>query len=459
MKEYWTFLRRLIFLKAGVLNGGGDTEPIEPVIVNMFDYFWANGAVSLGAAVDSDTTVNTKYLLISGNQTDTTLTVDPLSPLAIADVGSGPRAGIIEYDNGDVDLVSVLVSDGALTIYPGLKTVVNNGKIYSLANGIHLSAAGYKYYADCFYRSSRRYSRKKEAIAQYNPFTSVTPNPLTKIGTFWWGKGQRNVCNSTFRVISNGMSDFLNLSFVTGATAQSPKGFSWEMDVTGKNGYFEMYIGGRDNTPMNAELGAGLEFNIEWYLDGVLKETVIKKTKRIEPIRFDFSEATTGKVRLFVTSGESNFEAHMTQATWWVTDDKDARIFNVKKVPLMFMDSWGVFHNNATQTELQALLAADRGTGVVINNSVGSTTSAWGVSNFDSKVLAEHPDYMISDFQINDISTGITVADYIQNMKSLINSSLSNGIIPVMLMSAHNTTLAIYSKYTFPFIASLAELP
>jgi len=431
----------------------------EPYIVNMFDFFWANGTNSLSSKVTDYATIETQYLIVSGSEGDTTLTIDEESPIAIGDLYSKSLAAVMEYDDESVDLVSLLVVDNALTIYPPLKTDVTAGKIYSLAYGIHLSAAGYRYYTDSFYGMNRKYARKKKALAQYNPFDSATTNPLTKVGSYWWGAGSGNLSNNNLRSFAHVTTNYLNLSFVTGATEQAPKGFEWQQNLGGKSGYFEMYIGGLDTTG-DAEFTAGLEFNIEWYLDGVLTETYVKKQKKAEPVRFDFSGAQTGKIRLTVTGGASTYQAHLSQATWWLTDETDGCMFDDYKVPCLFMDSWGVYHDNTTAVELATLLTTDSGmAGYVVNNSLGSKTSAWGVENFYAKVWAEHPSYMITDFQINDINTGVTKAEYITNMKNLLSASVANGIIPVYLGSAHNNSGGNYSAYTFPLIAALTELP
>ena len=431
----------------------------EPCIINMFDYFWANGGVQLSSLVQSDSDADSKYLLVSGEEGDTVLTVAQDSPLAVSDLYSYAVAGVLEYDDGTVDLVSVYVDNGDLTIYPALKADVTGGKIYSLAVSIHLSAAGYKYYTDCFYGANLKYTRKRKAIAQYNPYSAVSPNPLTKIGTYWWGKGTSNMVLGTYRVIDHFTTDYLNMSFVTGATEQSPKGFEWQVTLDGKSGYFEMYLGGRDTTPLAGDFAEGLAFTIEFYLDGTLVDTIVKTSKKCEPIRFDFSGAQTGKVRMTVTSGASTYAAHLTQATWWETDEANGDVFDGYRVPCMLMDSWGVYHDNAVQTELETLLAADSGMAVpVINNSLGSQTSAWGVEHFYDKVWAERPGYMISDFGINDVNTNVPAATYIANMKKLIDAAVKNGIEPVMLLTAHATPQGTYNKYTFPLIAALTEI-
>lgn len=431
----------------------------EPCIINMFDYFWANGGVQLSQLVQSDSDADSKYLLVSGEEGDTVLTVAQDSPLAISDLYSYAVAGVLEYDDGAVDLVSVYVDNGDLTIYPALKADVTGGKIYSLAVSIHLSAAGYKYYTDCFCGANLKYTRKRKAIAQYNPYSAVSPNPLTKIGTYWWGKGTENLIAGTYRVIDHFTTNYLYMDFATGATAQAPKGFEWQVDLGGKSGYFEMYLGGRDTTPLAGDFAEGLAFTIEFYLDGTLVDTIVKTSKKCEPIRFDFSGAQTGKVRLTVTSGASKYAAHLSQATWWETDEANGKVFDYK-VPCMLMDSWGVYHDNAVQTELETLLAADSGMPIpVINNSLGSQTSAWGVANFYTKVWAEHPGYMISDFGINDVNTGISQETYIANMEKLIDAAVKNGIEPVMLLTAHATVMGVYNKYTFPLITALTEIP
>lgn len=433
----------------------------EPCIVNMMEFFWANGAITLSSQVTSDENVDTLYLLVSGDEGDTTLTVDESSPLQIADIRTGYMMGIIEYNDDSLDMVSLAVVNGEITVYPALKTGITLAKIWSLSNGIHLSSAGYRYFTDCFFSMNRKYTRKSKALKQYNPYDweNSGTNPLTKIGTYWWGKGTANTVSSASRVVQSFTKDYLNASFATGATAQSPKGFEWQENLDGKSGYFEMLLAARDNTQANADLADGYEMTVEWYLDGVLTETYVKKSKRIEAIRFDFSGAQTGKVKLYVTAGVSNYEAHVSQITWWLTDETAGSIFEDYKVPCLLMDSWGVYHDNAVATELASLLTANGMLGYVVNNSSGSKTSAWGVENFYTLVWAEHPAYMITDFQLNDINTGVSKADFIANMKNLINASVANGIIPIILLQGFSTSSGNYTIYSLPMITALTELP
>lgn len=432
----------------------------EPCIVNMYDFFWANGYQLLSSKAGTDTNVEIYYLLVSGSEGDTTLTIDEDSPLAFADLYSYPMAGILENSDGTVSLVSLYIVEDALTIYPALKEDISGAKIYSMANGIHLSGAGYRYYTESFYSLNRKYSRKRKALAQYNPWESVSPDPMTKIGSFWTGKNTLNIVNGNYRSIVNCSKDYMNYNFGAGATAQSPKGIKWKENLGGKSGYFEMYIGARANDQKLTELPSGMEMTIEWYLDDVLTETYVKNLCQIEAVRFDFSGAQTGEMKLTVTSGEAYLSAFVSQVTWWITDETDGCMFDDYKVPCLLMDSWGVFHDNATAVELASLLTTESGmAGHVINNSSGSKTSAWGVENFYNLVWDEHPDYMITDFQINDINGSVTQADYITNMKNLINACVANGITPVILLSCHNNVNGNWSLYTFPLIKALTELP
>lgn len=447
-------------LKEGLTSVSSRFEPLEPIIVNMYDYFWANGRTALSTRISTDVDAKNLYLIVSGNEGASVVTVDAASPLTFANLNTTPMAGIIEYSDG-VDLISLYVSNGTLTVYPPLKETITGVKIYSLAVGIHLTEAGYKYYANCLYNTDRRYTRKNKAIAQYNAYIDYNPatSGITKIGSYWWGKGVRNITNESFRVIMNGCSEYLNCSLITGATASSPKGFEWEQNIAGKSGYFEMYIGGKDGAPMVAEFESGYEFHFEWYLDGILADSYIKKTKRLEAVRFDFADAQTGKIKFYVTAGQSGYEAWITQMTWWETDETNGKIFSDYKVPCLLMDSWGVYHDNAFQTRLVELLTENNGLpSYVINKSLGSTTSEWGLNNFYSRAWIEHPDYIISDFQINDVNTSVTQETFVANMKKLIDASIGTGIVPVLIMQGHNTVTGTYSPYTFPFLTALANL-
>jgi hypothetical protein len=129
---------------------GGGKGVTEAMIVNMRDWFWANGDGILSAKCNSDSNAETFYMLVSGNEGDTTLTVDAGSPLAISDLYTNCIAAVIEFNDGTVDLCSVYVSNGSVTVYPPLKADVSSGKIFSLYVGIHLTKAGYKYYTKSF---------------------------------------------------------------------------------------------------------------------------------------------------------------------------------------------------------------------------------------------------------------------------------------------------------------------
>lgn len=439
-------------------GSGGVLGSQKPFTVNMFDFFWAGGDPNIASTVTDDATAESKYLVVSGSQGDTTLTVESSSTVSLSDMGAVSRRGIIEYPDGSVDLVSAANIDNALVIYPPLKMAVSSARIYSSSVGVHLSKAGYKYYADCIFGMDKKYATKKSAIAQYNPFQHPQPtNPLTKIGTYWWGEGVENVAANNRRCIEHATRYYLNMSFVTGASVQSPKGFEWQVQLDGKSGYFEMYLGGRDTQNLNAEFATGLEFNIEFYLDGVLVDSLVKNTKKCEPVRFDFSGAQTGKVKMYVTGGASTYAAFLSQATWWETDEPHGFIFDAYKVPCLLMDSWGLYKDNEVQNELEALLTISGMSGHVVNNSLGSQTSNWGVENFYQKAWAEHPSYVITDFQINDINLGVTESTFIQNMMSIRDACLANNISPVILLQAHVTLSGNYSEYTFPFIAAIAS--
>ena len=441
-------------LKSG-LNGIN----AKSYVINMFDYFWAGGYKTLSSSITNDNDAINKYLVVSGNEGDDILTIDESSPLAISALYTGAISGILEYSDGEVDLVSLYNDNGSLSIYPPLKADISLAKIYSTAVSIHLTAQGYKYYTDSFYNSNKKYSTKTKAISQYNPYQDPQPdNPLTKIGSYWWGKGYENVVGTGKRAIEHCTKNFLNMNFTTGATENSPKGFEWEVQLDRKSGYFEMYLGGRDGNNSSAELATGLEFNIEFYLDGVLSESIVKKTKKCEPIRFDFENAQTGKVKLYVTSGASTYSACMTQATWWVTNEQHGNIFEPYKVPCLLMDSWGVYCNNAVESRLSDLLTVNGMTGFVVNNSLGGMTSNWGVANFFEKAWSEHPSYMITDFQINDVNAGVTEEQYISNMETLIDASVNNKIIPIVVLNALATTNGDYSSYVFPLITALTKV-
>lgn len=150
----------------------------------------------------------------------------------------------------------------------------------------------------------------------------------------------------------------------------------------------------------------------------------------------------------------------ISQITFWENKKKyetnEPLIKPFATIAQMF-DSWGVFHNGITATEL-ARLHRLQGNNIYVpleNHSLGSQTSAWGCGWFYENVWKYHPDTMLVDFSVNDrnsvTTTGfpttvvgsdgtvynniITQSDYIRNMSDLCNMAISNGIQPIVFGS------------------------
>jgi PKD repeat protein len=141
------------------------------------------------------------------------------------------------------------------------------------------------------------------------------------------------------------------------------------------------------------------------------------------------------------------------QTTWWTLDSKEVSAVSGQMIPpgssvMVYMDSWGVFHNNAFATKLESLMAADSGgEPVEIHNaSVGGSTAAQQLANYDTNVKPYNPDYVIIDYAINDLNQGLTPVQYQVSLYALIQHIVDSGSKPIVLgnlvtASASQTTI------------------
>ena len=445
-----------------VINPINIDEKPHPIMINMMPYMWANGFAEMATPITSDATAVTNYYIVSGTAGSDTLTIDNGSPLSISDIPEDrPGKAILVSDN-DYTLVSVINNSGTLKVYPELTETITSAYLYAQGVSIHLTQQGYVRYTRDFYGAKKKYTDKSRYIAMYDAWNyDNVSNPLTKIGEFYMGKGFRNVGQSNRRVVENATQTYCYLYFNTAGSATNTIGAEWEVDLNYANGYVEVLIGASDSVDLlNAELPEGVSINIDLYLDDELSKRYTKTGKRVESVCLDFDKAKKGKLRITTNSGANGFAANISHIAWYVTNKsaEDSAI-NPYGAMSMLMDSWGVYCDNAVQTEYARLVGLDaNGMAVPLtNHSVGGQTSAWGCSRFYADTWVEHPKYVLIDFGINDVNQSMTQEDYCKNMKALIDAALANNIIPVVLLVGWVTTGGAYFKYTLPLISYCAE--
>jgi hypothetical protein len=112
---------------------------------------------------------------------------------------------------------------------------------------------------------------------------------------------------------------------------------------------------------------------------------------------------------------------------------------------LLIMDSHGVFHNAAFATRL----AHDLPGSPITNVSQDGQTAAWAIANFSSLTADGPYDYIISDFQHNDLKPklgGLTFAQLLANLQTLWGMVLHTGATPIYLRSLTSDTTAYVQR-------------
>ena len=150
----------------------------------------------------------------------------------------------------------------------------------------------------------------------------------------------------------------------------------------------------------------------------------------INHIQVPFTHAQTGEIDVTVDSSYP-CAPRISNTNWYVWNDSDWNgvspsdplIPNGVKV-LLLMDSWGTWHNAAFGTRL----AHDLPGASVMNTSQPGTTAAWAISNFNALSTGGPYDYIISDFQINDLKADVIGGLTDAALLTQIEDPLGNGV-------------------------------
>ena len=438
-------------------------ETMKPLLVELCaDFNWVawHEIAAFSASNPKFTTedgTNNAYFAITGNEGDSYVTVTTGGNADISDMGSDTAwwGAVIGWGDGTYEPCNARYRDAStIEVYPPLKQGITDGVLGNIKTGIHLSNLGYTAYAQAAFKANPKWCEKGAYLAKWDYDEGLTP--LTKFGgTAYLGLSNSNLSD---KFMSKYTTQHAYLGFVSGYTPHTTRtGITWDatLDPT-KRGYLEIFIGGV--TDAYIDYPEGQEFTIEVYLDGELAYTRTKTNNICERLCFDYANAKTGRVRIYSDKWDlvdgNSYGFSISRMTWWVNeiDHGTSLIPKFKTVAQMF-DSWGVFDNERSATELHRLQSAQSGvTTRYENHSRGSQTSAWGKAWFYENVEKYRPQIMLVDFLVNDTNSTttsgfpatvegpdgtlydniISVDEYVANMNDLFDMAIANGIQPIM---------------------------
>ncbi len=366
---------------------------------------------------------------------------------------------VIAGDDGVYRVYSVYAVDTVamtLSIYPVLKSSVTAqiaGNLYDGDGSPHLTALGYYGLADFVVAQTKATSYIQKYADRYvsDGLGNYAGSQWTAIGGLNQGKGgyvQPTTCMTegvypNTADIDNDIcspysgpdrTEFTGSDYHTIiAGSVAGQGAMQTVSLNGRSGYLDTILG-IEGEYLSEQASA----RVQVIIDGVV--VVNQNFGGLTHLQVPFTHAQSGEIDVTVDSPYP-CAIRISNTNWFVWDDADWNgvspdeplIPNGASV-LLLEDSWGVYHNYAFATRL----AQDLPSSVVTNVSVNSKTAAWAIANFSSLTVGGPYDYILSDFQINDLHPdpkGITFLQLLANMQTLWGMELNIGGTPIYLRS------------------------
>ncbi len=438
-----------------------------PLMVNTWGY--AAGAVSGWPAGIANWPNGEGSLTVTGSQGATTLTINSINVGVISDyqlaANTNGWAVVVLGDDGVYRVYTVYAinaSTGVLSIYPSLYSSVTSGaaaNLYDAVSSVHLTTTGFYGLADYVVSQTKGASYIQAYAARYvsDGLGHYSGTPWTAIGGLSQGSngylaptncmtaGVFTYTNTIDHVICNAYSGN-DRTEINGSTyhtligaAVAGEGASLTANLNGKSGYLDTMVG-IEGQYQSEEASARVVVTI----DGTV--VLNQNFGGISHIQVPFTHAQTGEIDVTVDSSYP-CAPRISNTNWYVWNDSDWNgvspsdplIPNGAKV-LLLMDSWGTWHNAA----FGARLAHDLPGASILNTSQPGTTAAWAITNFNALSTGGPYDYIISDFQINDLKAdvigGLTDVALLNELKTLWGMVLQSGATPIYLRSLPTAT-------------------
>lgn len=480
------------------------TTKKRPLIVDTSSYFWMRKQSNLH--VDSTYNTPDKFTIIANGDSNE-ITITGGTGIERLDSSNVLWAGVIKYDDGVCKpciVTGINTTTNVISIYPKTEKQINSGEFTALlSNSQHLTELGYKAYMQYIYSVDPKYCDKNIVYDRYaptstaemqtQPYTILTGSPYIYNGSLndcpYWSTSQ-----SVYGTFMRASSNYENGEF----------GFMRTINLDGREGYYETYIGtmfiSGVTDPSKFTKDEGHELHIEWYVDDVLIENVLKTTNFVERYCFDIPFGSKScKIKVYYTDMRKDIDTiSIGDSTVWIKSaDYGSRLLPEFATAVQMFDSWGAFwfdgefieengntyQQGASGKEMENLLLNDMGIKpVYYNRSIGGMTSRYGKHWFYKTVLEKHPSYVLLNYGINDyhhsvtdaksignwfnfndpygneivmndLNNLITAEEFGENMKSIFKMATTNGITPIYVSGV----IAQYSTWVTKFINSLCE--
>lgn len=395
---------------------------------------WPNylGQLSVTGAAGSGTlTLNGMVVVGSGGIGDYCTTAD--------------WASIIQHDDGSYGAYTVASCNSTtVNIYPTLAKNVTAQNLWNLWDGVegeHMTSVGYTGLATWLF-NLKQYQGYIGEVAGGRWFDAygnaygteyTLTGGLTTTGDFISGANiYQGLYEGTSYPAYNGFyAPLLYASHSRDPNATSICGLPYRSEVgawlAGQGVTHSVYLGGLSGY-LHAFIGASGQsgatlpsrLTVTVVVDGV---TLYSNTAiaGLTEITVPFTNGNTGTFNVSLT-GNAPTAFDISDYVWYVWPSTlDAQmqqpLFLPSSYTVVDADSWGVQHGGGFAAPLQSLLAtnpAGASTGFT-NASKGGQTAIWAISNYATAVQPLDPNYVVFDYQINDLNSGVITAYTITN--------------------------------------------
>jgi hypothetical protein len=359
--------------------------------------------------------------------------------------GSTGWAAIIQHDDGSYGTYTVSsCNSSTVNIYPTLAKAATGQSLWNIwdsLEGTHMTSMGYAGLATWLFglKQYQGYIQQAAGGRWFDAYGNAYGDDFALAGgltttklyipgtTIFQGlyEGTSNQANNSMfsPLLYASASQDPNATSVAGTPYRAEigawlagQGVTHTVNLGGMSGYFHAFIG------VSGQNGANLpsRLTVIVVVDGA---TLYSNTAvaGITEITVPFTNGSAGSLSVTLT-GSSPTAFDISDLAWYVWPSAlDAQMQQPLLLPSSYTvvntDSWGVQHGGGYAAPLEALLASNpAGSSTGFKNvSLGGQTAIWAISNYSTAVQPLNPNYVVYNYQVNDLRpgriTGYTIAN------------------------------------------------
>lgn len=366
-------------------------------------------------------TYEVNNLTVTGAAGQTTLTINTGT---VADL-AGTWAACVLHNDGIWRTYTVKNATGStLDVFPPLEAAATNAQLRNVQdalNGQHLTEAGSFCLADYLFDFNPLFACRQ---SYYERVNDDATSGWSLYGGLNAGRLSHNQAGNVHIAWSKATQMGRRRTKTVLAALNTNQGVNKVYDVTGKSGYFEVYLAVEDAT-VPARVDVLIDGNVVYRKD----------TFGFEVVRVPFAGATSLECRIYSTALQTG-ATHIGAATLWKSPTGvPSAMFGPSSRVVWLGDSWTYRQAAAIQRRLQQR-GASKGISV---NPIGAPgqQATWAIANFD-KVVAAAPTQVVIEYFVNDLNslTESGLSTWRDRLNTLVTMVQNIGAQPIVLMGA-----------------------